>query len=119
MSMVSERLRRDMVRLLETDFAHDRLATALFEILADGLDLGPCAVRSVGDRAWVRDAISGPIQRTANGAIERLVAELTRTLASGPACLVERIVRAEEDPTVDVEVVRVDRFVRSPVTAGY
>jgi hypothetical protein len=118
MTTVGEHLLLDLERLLDTDFAHDRLAAALFEVLADGLDLGPCAVRSPGDRAWVDDAISGPIQRTAEDAIERLVGELTRSFAEVPAALIERMVHGGGDSSVDLDALFIVVPERSPVGLG-
>ena len=90
------RRRRAIELLVTSDHARDRLARATFEIVADGLDLGPIAVRSAADRAWVRDAIAGPIQRAAEYAITRLVDDLEATLDGGPPDLVARILAAAE-----------------------
>ena len=90
------RRRRAIELLVTSDHARDRLARATFEIVADGLDLGPIAVRSPADRAWVRDAIAGPIQRAAEHAITRLVDDLEASLDGGPPDLVARILAAAE-----------------------
>jgi hypothetical protein len=90
------RRRRAIELLVASDHARDRLARAAFEIVADGLDLGPIAVRSAADRAWVREAIAGPIQRAAERAMTRLVDDLEVTLDGGPPDLVARILAAAE-----------------------
>lgn len=94
MATAAARRRRTIRRLLATDFARDRLSRALFEIAADGLNIGPVAVRTPADRACVRDVLSGPIQRTAEDAVERLAVELTQAMAALPEPLAERILAA-------------------------
>jgi hypothetical protein len=84
--------RRAVEVRLATDHARDRLAHAAFDIVAGGLDLGPVAVRSAADRAWVNAALAGPIRRTADRALTQLVGELVDALASGPDDLVARLV---------------------------
>jgi hypothetical protein len=118
MSTLGARHRHELARLLETDFAHDRLAAALFEVLADGLDLGPCAVLTAADRTWVRDAISGAIQRTAADAVERLVSDLASSFATGPAALVERMVGCRDGATMAVDAPLVGLSERAPVAIG-
>lgn len=100
--MVTSRVRRRRAieLLVASDHARDRIARATFEVVADGLDLGPIAVRSGADRAWVRTAIAGPIQRAAEHAIERLINDLEATFDGGPADLVDRILAGAAD---DVE----------------
>jgi hypothetical protein len=83
--------RRAIEHLVATDLARDRLAHAAFDILAGGLDLGPIAVRTAADRAWVRAAIAGPIQRAADHALDRLIVELIDSLARGRPDLVARL----------------------------
>lgn len=94
MATALARRRRAMEYLVATDHARDRFARAAFEIVADGLDLGPIAVRSAADRAWVRGAITGPIQEAAQHALDRLVDELEDAFDGGPAELVTRILAA-------------------------
>lgn len=94
MPTAAARRQRTIRRLLTTDFARDRLSRALFEVAADGLNLRPVAVRTPADRACVRDVLSGPIQRTAEDAVERLAVELTRAMAALPEPLAERILAA-------------------------
>lgn len=97
MATVTARRRRAIEHLVATDFARDRLARAAFDVLADGLDLGPIAIRTPADRAWVRNAIAGPIQQAADHALDRLVDELIDTFAIGRPDLVARILAAAPD----------------------
>ena len=107
MATVTARRRRAIEHLVSTDLARARLARAAFDAVADGLDLGPLALRSAADRGWVRVAIAGPIQDAADHALARLVDDLIETLSLGDPDLVARILgRAPdaargEDPTDD------------------
>ena len=94
------RRRRAIERLIATDFARDRLARAVFDVVTDGLDLGPIAVRTADDRAWVRRAITDPIQHAADHALERLVLELIDALSTGRPDLVDQLLAAagEDEP---------------------
>jgi hypothetical protein len=102
MATATARRRRTIEHLVATDYARDRFARAAFEIVADGLDLGPIAVRTAADRVWVREAISGPIQEAAKRALDRLVDELEVAFDGGPSELVARILSAgSEEPDAD------------------
>jgi hypothetical protein len=91
MASLTARRRAELESLLATDAARSRLARAAFDAVVDGLDLGPCALRSAADRAWVRVAIAGPIQRAADRALLRLVDDLAEALAGGDPDLVARM----------------------------
>ena len=100
MATVTARRRRAVEHLIVTDFARDRLARAAFDIVAAGLDLGPSAIRTQADRAWVQDAIAGPIQRAADHALDRLAVDLIDELVAGRPDLVARLLASagELDP---------------------
>jgi hypothetical protein len=91
------RRRRAVERLVATEFAHDRLSRAAFDVIADGLDLGPCAIRSTSDRRWIEATIAAPIRHVADLAVRELVAELTDLLADGPPDLIGRVLAAAPD----------------------
>jgi hypothetical protein len=91
MATITARRRRAVEHLIVTDYARDRLARAAFDAIADGLDLGPLAVRTPADRAWVRDAIAGPIQRLADHALDSLAVDLVDELDTGRPDLVARL----------------------------
>ena len=89
--------RRAIEHLVATDHARGRLGRAAFDVVVDGLDLGPIAVRTAADRAWVQAAITGPIQHAVDHALQRLVDELIEQLAAGHPDLVGRILAAAPD----------------------
>ena len=105
MATATARRRRAIEHLVSTDLARARLARAAFDAVADGLDLGPLALRSAADRGWVRLAIAGPIQDAADHALARLVEDLIEALSLGDPDLVARILghapdaAPQEDPT--------------------
>ena len=110
MATITARRRRAVERLVVTDFARDRLVRAAFDVVADGLDLGPFAIRTPADRAWVREAIAGSIQRAADHALDKLVVELIVELSVGRPDLVARLLApagdaggaaADRDPAID------------------
>jgi hypothetical protein len=113
MATVTARRRRSIEGVVATDYARDRVARAVFEVVADALDIGPIAVRSAADRAWVQSAIAGPIQHAADQALDRLVYDLIDQLSTGRSDLVARILRASAEPWPDVEP-RVMPLIRMP-----
>jgi hypothetical protein len=90
--------------VVATDFARDRLARAIFDVVADGLDLGPIAVRTAEDRAWVQAAIAEPIQHAADHALERLVLALIDALDAGRPDLVSRLLAAADQGELEEEL---------------
>lgn len=68
--------RRAIERRVTTDFARDRLTRALFDVVTDGLELGPAALPSPADREWIRRAIAEPIRHAAEASLDRLADEL-------------------------------------------
>jgi hypothetical protein len=74
--------RRAIERRVTTDFARDRLARALFDVVTDGLELGPAALHSAADREWIRLAIAEPIRHAAEASLDRLADELDASVVS-------------------------------------
>jgi len=101
MATVTARRRRAIEHLVATDLARARLARAAFDAVADGLDLGPCALRTAADRAWIQVAIAGPIQQAADHALARLVDDLIEALSRGDPNLVARLLGNPPDADID------------------
>jgi hypothetical protein len=91
MATASARRRRAVEHVIATEFARDRLSRALFDVIADGLDLRPCTIRTVEDQQWVREMIALVIQASTDAALERTSAELAGAVAAGPPDLVVRL----------------------------
>jgi hypothetical protein len=95
MTLTTARTRREtMERLVATAYARDRLAAALFEVVADGLEFGPCDLPSSKDRDWIRGAIAIPLQEAADQALEGLVWRLAAAFERAPDGLLDRLDRS-------------------------
>lgn len=115
----SARSRAAIERLLATDYARDRVAAAFFQVVADGLDLGPCAVRTASERASVGAAVAGPIRRSTEVALGQLAAELHGALEHLPVDLVDRLTVCADASPLSIEAMGrgpVMRVGASPVT---
>ena len=97
MATATARRRRAIEHLIVTDYARTRLSRAAFDVVVDAFDLGPMALRSADDRAWIRSAIAGPIRAAVDHALDRLVDELIEELALGRPDLVARILNASPE----------------------
>jgi hypothetical protein len=104
MATATARRRRAIEHLVATDLARARLTRAAFDAVVDGLDLGPIAVRTAADRAWVQVSIAGPIQRAADRALAGLVDDLIETLTLGDPTLVARMLAASPEGLADADV---------------
>jgi hypothetical protein len=71
-------------RRIATDFARDKIAKALYEVLLDGLEFGPRDLPTPADREWIRGAIAMPIQEAAGVALHVLGWRLTQALERAP-----------------------------------
>jgi hypothetical protein len=96
MATATARRRRAVEHVIATEFARDRIARAIFDVIADGLDLGPLAIRTAEDQRWVREMIALVIQNGTAAALERTSTELAGAVAGGPPDLVIRLLGIEE-----------------------
>ena len=95
--------RRAIERRVTTDFARDRLTRALFDVVTDGLELGPAALPSPADREWIRRAIAEPIRHAAEASLDRLADELDLAVVRRRPDLADSLLgrspsRPERDP---------------------
>jgi hypothetical protein len=81
---------RAIARRMDTAFARDRVASALYEALLDGLRIGVAEVRG-DDREWLRGAIAVPLQDATDAAIDCLTWEVTIAFEQAPSGLVDRL----------------------------
>jgi len=79
---------------LRSGYARARLAEALYEIALDGLHPCPRSLPDPRHRAWLREALGGPIEAATDEALLVLVARTLEALEGAPepvvTCLVER-----------------------------
>jgi hypothetical protein len=95
MATATARRRRAIEHVIATEFARDRIARAIFDVIADGLDLGPFAIRSAEDQRWVRETVALVIQNGTAAALERTTADLAGAVAAAPPDLVIRLLGVE------------------------
>jgi hypothetical protein len=84
-------------RRIATERARRALRIALFEVVADGIELGPRDVGGAADRDWIRGAVAIAIQETADVALDALVWRLADVFGRAPGGLGERCVPSHED----------------------
>jgi hypothetical protein len=77
--------RRAIDRRLAGAYAHDRIATALFDVVVDAVDFGPCRLRTADGREWMREALCGPLKASTEAAIVTLARELDRAFDHAPS----------------------------------
>ena len=81
---------RTIERQIATEFARDKVAKALFEVILDSVEVGPRDLRSFEDREWIRGAIAIPIQEATEVALHVLAWRLTQALDRAPNGLSHR-----------------------------
>ena len=62
---------------------------ALYEVVVDSVELGPCEVRAAEARAWLRLAVARPLRVSSVVALESLRRELDRVFDGAPDVLVD------------------------------
>jgi len=81
---------RTMERQIATEYARERVATALYEVILDGMQFGPRDLPSCEDREWIRGAIAVPLQEATEVALRVLATSLTTALERAPNLLLDR-----------------------------
>ena len=82
---------RTIERQIVTEYARDRLAKALHEVVLDSVGFGPCDLPTRNDRDWIREAIALPIQEATEAALRVLAGRLTEALERAPNGLLDRL----------------------------
>jgi hypothetical protein len=76
--------RRMIERRLSSAFARDRLASALYDVLVEAVETGPCRLHAQAGRAWIRDASADPLRIATDVALATLDAEIARAFDHAP-----------------------------------
>ena len=89
---------RTLNRHLGTEYARDQVGRALFEVVLDGMELGPCGMPAGADRDWLRGALALPLHEATGVALEVLAWRISQLLEGAPQQLKERFdrIHAEE-----------------------
>jgi len=91
---VAQRKRLAVERQINTEYARDNVAHALYEVLVEGMEFGPCELPAVEDREWIRGAMALPVQEATEAALRSLCHGMTRAMQRAPAGLLERFERS-------------------------
>lgn len=91
MNSTHDRHRAQLIaRGVVSEYARDKVMTALFEAVAHGLEFGPRDLPLAQDREWIRRNLAVPLQEATDAALEVLVASVSRTLERAPKDFLER-----------------------------
>jgi hypothetical protein len=88
--IIGER-RPPIERQIDTGYARDKVARALYEAIVDSVEFGPCDLATAADRDWIRGAIAVPIQEATDVALRVLAWHLEQALERGPDRLLDRL----------------------------
>jgi hypothetical protein len=88
-------------REITTEYARTMVAKALYDVIVDGVGLGPCDLPAGADREWIRGAIAVPIQEATDVALRVLAWRLTQALERAPNGLLDRYDPAHRRVGVD------------------
>jgi hypothetical protein len=81
-------------RQITTEFARDKIAGVLYEVLVAGMEFGPCELPQAEDREWIRGAMAVPLQEATDVALESLSWSMIRALERAPNGLLDRFERS-------------------------
>jgi hypothetical protein len=81
-------------RQINSEFARDKIAHALHEVLLDGMEFGPCELPGADDREWIHGAMAVPLQEATDAALQALSWGVTQALERAPEGLLDRFERS-------------------------
>jgi hypothetical protein len=79
-----------IARRVASPYAHDKVATALFEAVVQGLEFGPRDLPLAEDREWIRGIVAVPLHQATNAALQALVSSVSRALERAPNHFLDR-----------------------------
>jgi len=79
-----------IARRVASPYAHDKVATALFEAVVQGLEFGPRDLPLAEDREWIRGTIAVPLQEATVAALQALVLSVSQALERAPNDFLDR-----------------------------
>jgi hypothetical protein len=90
-------------RHIATDYARDKVALALYEVILDGVGYGPRDLRASEDREWIRGAIAMPIHEATEVALHILAWRVMQALERAPDGLRRRINTRGNNEELDLD----------------
>ena len=85
------------------EHARDRVASALFQAVVEGLEFGPRDLPRAEDREWIRGIIAVPLQEAADAALQVLAWSVSRAMERAPNGLLERFERSHHLEYLGIE----------------
>ena len=82
--------RRLIAQHLASDHARERVATALYDAVVQGLEFGPRDLPRAEDQEWIRANMAIPLQDATDAALRTLVRSVSETLEQAPDGLLHR-----------------------------
>ena len=82
--------RQRIARRVASPYAHDRVASALFEAVVQGLEFGPRDLPLAEDREWIRGIVAVPLHEATDAALQALVSSVSRALERAPNHFLDR-----------------------------
>ena len=79
-----------IARRVASPYAHDKVATALFEAVVQGLEFGPRDLPLAEDREWIRGIVAVPLHQATNAALQALVSSVSTALERAPNHFLDR-----------------------------
>lgn len=92
-----------MARRLASQHARDKVATALYEAVLQGLEFGPRDLPRAEDRDWIRGNIAVSLQEATDAALSVLVLSVSRTLEHAPRDYLDRFIQSHHLEALGIE----------------
>ena len=104
MTAISDRDRCQLIaRGVASEYARDRIATALYEAVLLGLEFGPRDLPLAEDREWIRGSIAVTLQEATDAALQVLVVSVSRTLEQAPNDFLDRFEESHHLEALGIE----------------
>jgi hypothetical protein len=92
-----------IARGVASEYARDKITTALFEAALLGLEFGPRDLPLAEDREWIRGNLAVPLQEATDAALQVLVVSVSRTLERAPRDFVDRFEQSHHLAALGIE----------------
>ena len=94
---------QQIARRLASEYARDRVATALYETMLRSLEFGPRDLPRAEDREWIRGNIAIPLQEATDAALRVLILSVGQTLERAPDGFLDRLERSHHLEELGIE----------------
>ena len=94
---------RRIARRVASPYAHDKVATALYEAVVQGLEFGPRDLPLAEDREWIHGIVAVPLHQATNAALQALVSSISQALERAPNDFLDRYERSHHLRELGIE----------------